>query len=267
MTQRLIELQIKNKKIHKQLLKEHKAANIIIEAIDESTLKQVSQIIERLRALQNKGMPNFDKALNNAIADLNKYTAGGLGTKALAALKGVVGIKNPVVKILAFAGALENGFKQLPVLIKNSVGEIKEEDTDKTITALVADENQKKTLINNMRKALAPPGVLGTFKKIPYMTADEIINDLAVVPIKNLIAMIKTQAKNVDVEKVAKDIAPTEGDKEKGEEQKPAATEKPGKAPNKEEIAKSIAALADQTNVKLSKDFLQRLIDDYITTS
>lgn len=120
--------------IDKQLIAENKAAALIIEAMDQSDLDKVSAIVQKLDAIKNAAgddLQPLTQGIEQAQAELNKYTAGGPITKAWTKLKSKVGIDNPVVKITTFANALEQGFKQLPQILKNNgIDQAAFKDTD-----------------------------------------------------------------------------------------------------------------------------------------
>jgi len=108
--------------LDRQMLHETRVANTLLEAMDQSDLDKVSKIIEKLERIKNAvvDLKSLKKGIEAAQNELNKYTAGGPITKAWTKLKGKVGIDNPVVKITTFANALEQGFGQLPQILKNS---------------------------------------------------------------------------------------------------------------------------------------------------
>lgn len=93
---------------------------LLVEALDDATLQTANNIINKLRKIKGKGLKSLDDSISEAENQLNKYTGGGVLSKALTKLKSVVGIDNPLVKFMTFANALENGFKQLPTIINNA---------------------------------------------------------------------------------------------------------------------------------------------------
>lgn len=113
-------LQERIKKIDQVLLFEKRTAHLLIEAMDEEDLQKVSAIIDKLRRLKRPELPVLTKAIEQAEAEINKYTAGGPIVKAWGKLKGLVGIDNPIVKVTTFASALEKGFSQIPQILKNN---------------------------------------------------------------------------------------------------------------------------------------------------
>jgi hypothetical protein len=146
-----------------QLLKENRIANLITEALDQEDLDKVSAIIQKLDAIKNAAgddMKTLVNGIEQAQAEINKYTAGGPLTKAWTKLKNIFGIDNPVVKIATFASALEKGFKQLPQILKNNG--ISEDDLKKDLN----DDNQL-TLRDAIIKQYAkkPDAITNALKK------------------------------------------------------------------------------------------------------
>lgn len=187
-----------------QVLRENKAATLIIEALDQSDYQRVTQIIDKLRKLKGHNMTNLDNGIDQAIAQLNKYSEGKPLDKVWRKLKGVFGFDNPVVKILTFADALEKGFGQMPTIIKNNLGD--SIDKSKSIAQLVINEKTRKTLVGVIRKALSPGGLFGAFKKVPYVGADALTSDILTTPINNLINVIKVVESGVQTKDIAPDM-------------------------------------------------------------
>lgn len=129
--------------VDKQLILEQNTAKLIVEAMDEEDLKKVSSLIDKLRSIKKPTLPVLSAAIEQAEAELNKYTGGGVLTAAWTKLKDLVGIDNPIVKITTFANALERGFSQMPTIIKNNVGSTDEIDTSKSIQSLLAPTIKK----------------------------------------------------------------------------------------------------------------------------
>lgn len=109
--------------VDRQLIAENRAATLLLEALDQEDLDKVSAIVQKLDTIKDAAgndLQPLTAGIEQAQAELNKYTAGGPITKAWSKLKSKVGIDNPVVKITTFANALEQGFKQLPQILKNN---------------------------------------------------------------------------------------------------------------------------------------------------
>ncbi len=156
------------KGIDKQLLVEQRAADLIVEAMNQQDLDKVSAIIEKLTGMKSAGIEVLNKAIDAAIADVNKFTGGGPLTQAWSKMKQLVGIENPVVKVTTFANALEKGLGQIPQILKNNgidVAALKK--------ASVGDSQM--TLADAIKKMQAPKtGTsdrdLGSSKEIPTQT-------------------------------------------------------------------------------------------------
>ena len=204
-------LQERMRRIDGQVMSEALTARLIMEAMDEEDLNKVSQIIDKLRSLKGKGLDALDTAIDQAEAELNKYTGGGSITKAWGKLKGKVGIDNPVVKIMTMADALEQGFKQLPIILKNNIGspEQLKAQADKSINDIVTDETKKKTLLANIVKAVSPKGIFGSFKKIPYLDREKFANNVAFVKLSDLAPLVKLGASGASPQEVAGDLKDT----------------------------------------------------------
>ena len=171
---------LKNK-FHTKTLAEMKvktAEKIILEAMDENELKQATQIIAKLTSLKGKGLLALDSAIEQAETEVNKFTSNDAIGAAGQKLAGLVGFRNPIVKALTFANALEKAFKQIPLIVKNNIQDATSAK-DKTIIAALGD-NQKKLKIvkDSIVKALTPDGLFSIFKTIPYVATDLVINDI-----------------------------------------------------------------------------------------
>lgn len=194
------------KVVDRQLLEEHNHARLIMEVMSQKDLDKVSAIIQKLDVIKNASasdLPVLTSAIEQAQAEMNKYTAGGPISKAWSKLVKKVGIDNPVVKVTTFANALEQGFKQIPQILKNNGIDVKQlgaaGNDVKLADAIVQqlnkntneDDNQVdlsddpqaakklKVVIDQIKRALAPAGVFGAFKKIPYIDGGALAQALA----------------------------------------------------------------------------------------
>lgn len=194
-----------------RLVNEAKAVRLIVEAMDEEDLSKVSQVIDKLRTMKGKGLQSLDAAIEQAEAELNKYTGGGAISKAWGKLKAKVGVDNPVVKIMTMADALEQGFKQLPVILKNNIGDSEslKSQADKSIDDIVTDEGKKKTLIANIVKALTPKGIFGSFKNLPYLDREMFATDISATKLSALAPIIKAGTSGTSPQEVASDLKDT----------------------------------------------------------
>lgn len=194
------------KKAKSQLLINENMSRLLIEAMDDNDLRTAEQIITKLRKMKGHGMKNLDISISEAEAEINKYTGGGSISQAWTKIKSSLGFDNPLVKIMTFANALEKGFKQMPTIIKNVIGGNEGYDESSSITDMGLSEEQQKTIINNMRKALSPEGIFGMFKKVPYINKDKLISDLVTVPVKSLMNVVNVSNSGPQTDKIAKDI-------------------------------------------------------------
>lgn len=138
-TKKLTQLQERVKKVDARIISEHRASQLLVEAMSDQDLQKVSDIIDKLRSIKSPQLPVLSKAIDQAEAEINKYTGGGVLTKAWTKLKTMVGMDNPVVKVSTFADALERGFAQIPMIIKNNVGDVKNIDTTKSLATVLSD--------------------------------------------------------------------------------------------------------------------------------
>ena len=198
--------------VDQRMLKENHVAGLIVEAMNKADLEKSTQIIDKLRKMTGKGLKSLDTAIDTAIAEINKYTGGGTLTAAWTAMKSKVGIDNPLVKMMTFANALETGFEQVPIIIKNNVGEVSKEDSEKNLTYMTGkkDPNVEDTVQKSLLKAFRPKGVFGAFKKVPYINdMNEFAFELMNVPLKNLNVIIQQSAQGANSDEIAKDIKDT----------------------------------------------------------
>jgi hypothetical protein len=223
--------------------------------MDDEDLEKVSAIIQKLNTIKVPELPKLTAAIEQAGVEVNKYTGGGPLTKAWAKMKDLVGIDNPIVKVTAFADALERGFSQIPQILKNNGVDLKDVDLNKSLVQVLgrlptaaprkkaptksskpsnwdsemkslagqkpapgpqesvqneADGDQKniegkiKNIVNQLQKALSPGGILGAFKKVPYISSAELAAELVRAPLR----VFSTVAKRVNSGAKAAEIAP-----------------------------------------------------------
>lgn len=251
----LSSLQERIRKIDAQVMSEARFADVLVERMEQGDLDKVSQIIDKLESIKNPKLPVLTKAIEQGQADVNKYTAGGPLANAWSKLQGLAGIDNPIVKITTFADALERGFQQLPTIIKNNLGSMKDVDTSKSLTQLMTPQPQAqqnvttqtstttskhteepaseqeptkyrvgsqneadsdvqsagklKVVASQMLKALAPGGVFGAFKKVPYVDTKALVQELLTAPISALAPAVKGMRAGVKAAEIAPDMQDT----------------------------------------------------------
>jgi len=224
--------------------------------MDEEDLKKVSQVIDKLRGLKGKGLHSLDTAIEQAEAELNKYTGGGAIAKAWGKLKSKVGIDNPVVKIMTMADALEQGFKQLPVILKNNIGDMEslKSQAEKSIDDIVTDAGKKKTLVANIVKALSPKGIFGSFKNLPYLDKNTFAADITATKLSALAPIIKAGTSGASPQEVAGDLKDTAASGGEAQTQKTAGgvpgketSQTTGSAPGKPAVGTTSGTPAGET--------------------
>lgn len=129
----LQQLQERARTADAQLLAEQKTAQLLLEAMNDQDLQKVSAIVDKLNTLKSPELPSLTAAIEQAQAELNKFTGGGPIAAAWSKLKSKVGIDNPVVKITTFADALERGFSQIPTILKNNGVDLGKADLSKSL--------------------------------------------------------------------------------------------------------------------------------------
>lgn len=176
-------------KIDRELLKERRANHtlkLMLEAMSPADLANAEKIINKLTKLKGiKGMDNLHSAIDQSISDINKYTGQGGLEAGWSALKDLVGIKNPLVKLMTLSAALEQGFAQIPSILKNH-GIEKPENDEITLNDMITDQKQIESIKKNIAKALTPPGIFGALKGIPYIKADQLAFDIMNASVKQL---------------------------------------------------------------------------------
>lgn len=234
--------------VDKHIIIESKHARLLVEAMDQDDLNKVSAIVQKLDSIKSavgSDLPSLTNAIAQAQAEINKYTAGGPIANAWTKLKGKVGIDNPVVKIATFASALEQGFQQLPQILKNNGIDMKQlandgnvklidaitqqlskqpekklgEDSQGSSTPNVKDiantnkpggsgeaQEKVKTITDQIRKALSPSGIFGAFKKIPYIDGDALAQDLTNAKVSTLNQVSKVIRSGPQTSEVAPDM-------------------------------------------------------------
>jgi hypothetical protein len=239
--------------IDKQLLVEQHAAQLIVEAMSQEDLNKVSTIVKKLDSIKTPELPKLTAAIEQAQAELNKYTAGGPISAAWTKMKQLVGIDNPIVKVTTFADALEKGFSQIPTILRNNGINLQNADLSKSLTTLLGAQapggtktgeksdkslgdtsfggksaftddpigsempsqneadapqgtagNKLKAIVAQLQKALSPGGIFGAFKKVPYISSQELAQELVGVPLR----AFANVAKKINAGAKAAEIAP-----------------------------------------------------------
>lgn len=274
----------------KHVMLEHRVATQLIEAMDQGDIDKVTAIIQKLEKIKSPELPKLTAAIEKAEAEVNKYTGGGMLTKAWTKLKSKVGIDNPIVKVTTFANALERGFSQIPQILKNNGVDLKGADLNQSLMTMLGTEQKKvgeksdeqlsnsigakegvktkgslvkedsvddfdknvsiankktpqgkkpmkgpsanaaklKSITSQLIKALAPGGIFAVFKKMFYISGEEVAQELIAAPIKvfaNVSKAIQSGPKTDDIATDMKDQIQGSG----GEQTKHAGVETPAK--------------------------------------
>ena len=130
---RVQQLRRKAARVDQIFLVEERASRLLVEAMNEEDLKKVTAIIQKLGTVKVPELPKLKAAIEQAESEINRYTAGGPLTAAWTKMKDLVGIDNPVVKVTAFADALEKGFSQIPQILKNNGINLQDVDLNKSL--------------------------------------------------------------------------------------------------------------------------------------
>lgn len=230
----------------RQLLREHRAEGLLLEAMDEGDLQKASMIIDKLRSLKGKGLAALDDAITQCETELNRYTAGGPLAKAWSKIKSKLGGNNPLVKTLTMANALETGFRQLPTILKNTVGDpdTLKQNADKSIVDLIPDQGKQQLVLRNITKALSPKGIFGVFRKVPYVDMGALSQQLLSTSLGQLAPIIKQATSGALASQIApdmKDIITGQGDAQTAHTQTGAETVPTGQSqpatPSKDAVA------------------------------
>jgi hypothetical protein len=164
---RVKSLQERVKRIDEDVIAEHRFAQLLVEAMDENDLNKVQAIVQKLSKIKNPALPRLTAAIEQAEAEINKYTAGGPLTKGWAKMKKLVGIDNPIVKVTTFADALEKGFAQIPTILKNNGIDLKSADLSKSLATTLAAPAGAKGGAKTGAKSDADMGKSVTGKNVP----------------------------------------------------------------------------------------------------
>lgn len=188
----------------KQPLKESSASRILNEAIDAEALQNALKLVEKLRKMKGKGLDQLDAAIDSAENEMSKYANKGPSLLAR------FGINNPLIKVATFTNALEQGFKQIPDILKLNLGdqEFLKTNIDLSIEKILEkDVNKKKTVVDTILKAFKPDGVFSNFKKIPYVSDMNLLAiELSEIPIKNIVDLVKLSATGISSSVMASDV-------------------------------------------------------------
>lgn len=263
---------------------------LLLEALDEDEYSKATATIEKLQGLSkaasDAGLKSISTAIDTSVKEINKYTGGGIDrvkSKLAAMFSKSSPDKNPILKGLSFASALEKGLGALPSILKNNIKEL-EQNKAKPVKDLLTDPNAQKTFAATIQKAFVPEGTFGKiFGKIPYINdVKTLVDEIMESTPEKLAAVIKPAAAGPQAADVDPQIADPKanaaaakelgqggaGQGDKAGDKGAAAQGTPGAAPGKapEGKGKETNVRATQDNAKKAgiKDAkqLQVLLDD-----
>lgn len=230
-------LQEKLKKFD-NLLNETKKNQILTEAMDENDLRRVSQIINKLRIMQNyaKDSRLLRQSIDDALNDLQEITGSetSLGQKFKNALG--LGKNTKIFKdTMALVSALESGFRYIPTILNNMIGSVQSDSEDADLPAIEIIYNQTSNdqtgnssykkiniLVKNISKAMKPSKWWGlkTGDSVPYVSdLDKLVHDMmSTTPVKNLMHLVKTISSGPQASTLAQDVANGGGGETSGTE-------------------------------------------------
>lgn len=121
----------------------------LLEAVDQQKLQQVNAALDRLDGLVPDAALIFNKAIEDAKADLSNYLQGGVKQF----FKNIAG--DPVLKATSFANAVRAGLAALPSVARLFLPKGSEKEAQKPYLQLVPQEKQQ-AFIANVEKAFKP---------------------------------------------------------------------------------------------------------------
>lgn len=181
----------------------NKRMDVIVEALNKEDFATATQIINKLEKMKNKGLTNLDSAISKAQAELNKYVQGGKLADAWQSIRTMVGLDNPLVKVMTFANALETGFSQVQQIIQNNLQQV---DKSKSLAELGLSPDKLKTVVGTLQKALSPGGVFAGAKTVPYINKKSLVSDLINTPISKLESVAQVASEGPQTNQIAPDM-------------------------------------------------------------
>lgn len=139
----------------------------LLEAVDQAKIQQITAALAKLDGLVPDGANLFNKAIEDAKADLGNYLRGGVKQffKSLAG--------DPVLKATSLANAIRAGLSNIPTIAKLYLPKGMEKETQRSVLELVPQEKQQQ-LLAAMVKAFEPEsnvdiGSLFKGNSMPYV--------------------------------------------------------------------------------------------------
>lgn len=247
-----------------EIIAKNVAARVICEAIDPQDLKATSDMIKRLRdVVSSTALKSIGAAVQNAQDDLNKASEGTISSKIWGKLKSL-GYKNPYLKALTLANALETGFSQLPAILANNNVNVETDGNTPLNKLLNIDRlnSIKKQIVNSF----VPSGTFAVFKTIPYVDTSRFADEIVTIPLNSIMDVSEKTSQTVnavdqasaDIVAAAKEDTSSEKTEQPKEEQKPA----------QKQSSVSKADLEDRINFYKQKGFdgtklITKILNDY----
>lgn len=213
---RILEVENKLKKIDAKLIEASVdyQAHLLLEALDENEYKEATEVIAKLQKIndlaKSSNLDLLSGAINTIVKEINSFTGGSDLTRFKGRISNLFSktpAKNPILAGLAMVGALEMGFKQFPVILKNNIPEIetdKEKQGMKLIDIIKDDDALKKNVETNLLKAFVPSGTFGKiFGKIPGIDTKQLISDLmnaTIVQLNDIAKVLNEGPKTTDID-------------------------------------------------------------------
>jgi len=162
---------------------------ILLEAFNEAEAKQVIARIESIGQFATTyNLPALSTAAKKAADEAIKLSGIlGIPSQGLAKLKA---LGQGVSKIFAFTAAITQSFKQLPTVMQfiEKTAPLSDEDKEKPFLD-VADPALLDRARKGLTKAMAPPGLLGFIRGVPYLDDKAMVTELLANSFNSLTAM------------------------------------------------------------------------------
>lgn len=176
--------------IEAQRIYENKEIRVLLEALDESKLSELSSTLQKLVQLISP-IRNDVTSLSGALERAQKELEGQMAGGAKEWVKSKLGMA-AAAKAMALVGALKQGFSQMPKIAKFVTASGQNIDKTKPLSDLLQGSsigNAKSIL----KKSLTPPGFLASLKNIvggsglPYIqNIDVLVQELMGLPFEKL---------------------------------------------------------------------------------
>lgn len=198
-----------------QIIAEDVHVEMIIEALDKTDLQRTYEIINKLSKLKGKGSKLIDTMVQSTVDEINKFT-GGTGTaleKMANVFKKATGVTNPVLKGLRLVNALEQGFSQLPAVLKNfGIEPTGKTNKSSSILELIMNDDPKggqeraKTLQQSLKNMFRPAGLFSGMKLPETFNTNTLSAEILNMPIGNIVEIYNSLIHGVTTNALDKDV-------------------------------------------------------------